>query len=214
MKKISILLFTMLIVFSAVSNAQNKTLPKEWKKEYKRQLKKLEKGGWEIFGSTRSLEYALLSHFEKRCEQCDKPGENGSEMVGVASVSSPMYKELLRQKAVTSVYSSYALKSVNHVKGRIIQELKLKDNNEVENFCAAYASSIEKGIKGELQPSFAVIKEVKENQIDMQVFCIVSKNSELRVCLNALEEIKGQNKFASEYEQQLKSLIKEEFEGK
>ena len=41
MKKIVIMLFSMLIMGSAVSNAQNTILPKEWKKECKKQQKRL-----------------------------------------------------------------------------------------------------------------------------------------------------------------------------
>ena len=213
MKKFIIMLFSMLIMGSAVSNAQSTNLPKEWKKEYKKQLKRLEKGGWEIFGTTRSLEYALLSHFEKRYEQGDKPGEGNAEIMGIATVSDSKLKNLLRQHAMTSAYTTYASKSVDRVRGKIIQELKLKDKEEVESFCAAYGSSVEKEIKGELQPSFEVIKEVSEKRIDMQAFFIIDRNSALKARLQALEKIKGQSKIAGEYEQQLKNFIKEEFEG-
>lgn len=214
MKRFSILLFSMLIMFSAVSSAQNKSLPKEWKKEYKKQLKKLEKDGWEIFGSTRSLEYALLSHFEKRCEQGDKPGESESEVMGIASVSDAKNKNLLRQKAITNSYTTYASKFVEHVQLENIEELIQEDGKEIDDFREAFGYSIEKEIKGALQPSFTVIKEINENQIDMRVFCIVDKNAALRACLRAIDDVKGQSEFVQKHEQQILDIVKKEFEHK
>ena len=58
-------------------------------------------------------------------------------MVGIATVSDARNKNLLRQQAINSAYTTYATRSVTNIKGKIVQELKLKDNEEVENFCAA-----------------------------------------------------------------------------
>ncbi len=211
MKKIVILLFSMLIMGSAVSNAQNTILPKEWKKECKKQQKRLQKAGWQIFGSSRSLEYALLSHYEKQYEQGNRIGDG--EVVGIATVSDARNKNLLRQQAINSAYTTYATRSVTNIKGKIVQELKLKDNEEVENFCAAYGASVEKEIKGELQPSFEVIKEVSPNRVDMQAFFVINKSSAVKARLQALENIIKNSNLAREHEEKLKNFITDEFEG-
>lgn len=213
MKRLFVVLFSMLIIGSAVSTVQCKTLPKEWKKEYKRQLKTLKKGGWEIYGTTRSLDLALLSHFEKRCELGDKPGEEGSEVMGVASVSDARNENLLRQKAMTSACGVYASKYSMHIEGVIerIDSLVQTDQKELENFVQKFESALGVVIKGELQPSFELIRKTKENQTDMQVFYIVDKKGLLR---RTLEKVKGQSNIPDELLQQLEKAVKEELENK
>ena len=61
------LLFLLLLIFGSVSNssAQNKALEKALKKEYKTKMKEYKKEGWKIFGTTKSLDVALLLHYDK-----------------------------------------------------------------------------------------------------------------------------------------------------
>ena len=82
MKKLLTLLFLQAFVFSlSTTNAQNKALDKALQKEYKTKMKEFKKGGWEIFGSSRSLDVALLNHYDK----LNKGGDNTYEIVGIAS---------------------------------------------------------------------------------------------------------------------------------
>lgn len=48
-----------------MTNAQNKALEKALKKEYKTKMKEYKKEGWKVFGTSRSLEVALLTHYDK-----------------------------------------------------------------------------------------------------------------------------------------------------
>lgn len=64
MKKILILLLSMVLTVP-VANAQNKVLQKAIKKEYKTKMKEYKKEGWELFASSRSLDVALLKHYDK-----------------------------------------------------------------------------------------------------------------------------------------------------
>lgn len=64
MKKIIIFLLAVFLVLPAVE-AQNKALAKAQKKEYKQKMKEYKKGKWQLFASSRSLEVALLTHYEK-----------------------------------------------------------------------------------------------------------------------------------------------------
>ena len=63
MKKLFLLL--MVSICLNVVSAQNKTLEKALKKEYKAKMKEYKKEGWKITASSRSLDVALLLHFEK-----------------------------------------------------------------------------------------------------------------------------------------------------
>ena len=80
MKKLILLLmaFCLLLPFA---EAQNRTLEKARQKEYKTKIKEYKKEGWKLFGSSRSLDVALLSHYDR----LNNLGEDGREVVGIAA---------------------------------------------------------------------------------------------------------------------------------
>ncbi len=63
MKKILALMMALCLLIPSVSIAaeRNKALEKAIKKERTTKLKELKKGKWELFGSSRTLEVALLT---------------------------------------------------------------------------------------------------------------------------------------------------------
>jgi hypothetical protein len=80
MKKLILFLMALCFIVPGVE-AQNKTLQKQLKKEYKTKMKEYDKEGWKLFGSSRSLDVALLTHYDKLTNL----GDDGFELVGVAS---------------------------------------------------------------------------------------------------------------------------------
>ena len=210
MKKIIIMLISMLLMVPAASNAQNKALKKALKKEYKMKKKEFGKEGWKLFGSTRTLDVALLSHYEK----LNSLGENGSEVVGIASVTDSKHKNLLKQAAISNACNTYARNCGSHVKGRTVNDMGLTDSekSEFEHFYAAYESLVEKEIKGELRESFSVIKEVSSKQVDMQVFYIVDEDAATKARIRAFENAKKESEIAQKYANKVSDFIKEGFD--
>ena len=212
MRKIPVILFSLLLIIPAVSNAQGKALNKALKKEYKAKMKELKKEEWKLFGSSRTLEVALLSHYTKLNELGDK----GSEIVGVASVSSPKHKNLLKQNAIANACNTYARNSGSHVKGRTANDMGVTDAeaSEFDHFYAAYEALVEKEIRGELKESFTLIKEVSSNQVDMQVFYIVDEDAATRARIRAFENAKKESEVAQKYAEKVSEFIKEGFDNK
>ena len=107
--KQKVILMILFISFFAVSatEAQNKRLNKALKKEYKTKMKDLKKGGWELAGSSRSLDVALLLHYEKLNDPSNKelPGE----------VSSCRSLNICRQAALNNACVYYASLSLIHI---------------------------------------------------------------------------------------------------
>ena len=64
MKKI-ILLCGLWLLSSCVVCAQNRLLERETSKMYKAKIKEYKKTGWKLAGSSKTLEVALLEHYEK-----------------------------------------------------------------------------------------------------------------------------------------------------
>ena len=66
MKRFLTIIITLLItVIFLPYKANSQNLNKELKKEYKVKMKEYSKGGWELFGSSRSFEVTLLKHLDK-----------------------------------------------------------------------------------------------------------------------------------------------------
>lgn len=201
-----------MIVIPAVSNAQNnKAMNKALKKEYKQKMKEFKKEGWKLFGSTRTLEVALLSHYDK----LNDLGENGSEILGYATVSSPKHKNLLKQNAIANACNTYARNCGSHVKGRTANDMGVTDAeaSEFEHFYAAYETLVEKEIRGELIEFLTLIKEVNKNQVDMQVFFIVDEDAATRARIRAFENAKKESEVAQKYAEKVSEFIREGFEN-
>ena len=81
MKKIIMLFMALCMVLPALNAQNNKALNKALKKEYKVKMKEFKKGGWMLYGSSRSLDVALLNHYGK----LNKEGEEAYEIVGTCS---------------------------------------------------------------------------------------------------------------------------------
>ena len=108
MKRIIVILIAMVLTVPVV-NAQNKVLQKAIKKEYKAKMKQYSKEGWKLFGSSRSLDVALLKHYDK----LESLGENGFEIVGICA----KYKSdnIGHQAAINNACNTYARNARSHV---------------------------------------------------------------------------------------------------
>lgn len=209
MKKIiTILLMLALIMPAAV--AQNKLLAKAQKKEYKAKIKEFKKEGWKLYGSSRTIEVALLTHYDKLRQL----GENGYEVMGEAS--SFKSKNVGKQMSINNACNIYARNAGSHVKGRVVSDLAGDANNtdaEFEHFYAAYETLVEKEIKGEMQESFSVIKDNKNGTFSMQTFFIINEDAAVKARIRAMENALKESEAAQKYAKKVSDFVREGFEG-
>ena len=136
MKKVIVFLLTLIMMMPAAIAADNsKQLQKARNKERKEVMKRYKKEGWQLFGSTRSLEVALLSHWEK----LDKLGEDGREVMGISTKSKS--KNVGQQMAINNACATYAQQAGSSLKGRVVSDLAgdgIDTDAEFEHFYAAY----------------------------------------------------------------------------
>ena len=199
------------MVFGAVEvvEAQNSSLLKKaLKKEYKTKMKQLKKEGWKIYGSSRSLDVALLSHYDK----LDKLGENGYELMGDASKfkSTSVGKE----RALTNATEVYAHEASAYVKGRITNDMFNDADNldaEFDKFYAAYEVLVAKEIKGELQESFSLIRDLGDGTFTMQVYFIVNENAASKARIRAMENALRESELAQKYAEQVSKFVRDGF---
>jgi hypothetical protein len=206
MKKILLFLFAALLMMPV--EAQNKTLQKALKKEYKTKMKQYKSEGWTLFGSSRSLDVALLKHYEK----LEELGENGHEEVGVASRFKS--KNVGHQQAVNNACVTYAQKAGSAVKGRIVSDMAgdgIDTNAEFDHFYAAYERLVEKEIKGEMTESYSVIRDLDKGEYEMQSYFIVNEDAASKARIRAMENALRESEAAQKYAQKVSDFVREGF---
>jgi hypothetical protein len=220
MKKIIVVLMALVLAapFATTASAQsmtktqkviNKQLQKALKKEYKEKMKQFKKEGWKLYGSTRSLEVALLSHYSK----LEELGENGNEVMGEASKFKSM--NVGKQMAVNNACNQYARQAGSHVKGRIVSDIAGNADDvsaEFDHFYSAYETLVEKEIKGEMQESFSVVKDFKDGTHAMQTYFIINEDAATKARIRAMENALKESQAAQKYAKKVSEFVQEGFE--
>ena len=207
MKKLILFLMALCFVVPGVE-AQNKTLQKQLKKEYKTKMKEYDKEGWKLFGSSRSLDVALLTHYDK----LTRLGEDGFELVGVASRFKS--KNVGHQMAINNACVTYAQHAGSYVKGRVVSDMAgdgVEADEEFDHFYAAYERLVEKEIKGELSESYSVIRDNGDGTFEMQTFFIVSEKAASKARIRALENASRESEAAQKYAEVVSKFVEEGF---
>jgi len=204
-KTITILLMLAFIMPMAV--AQNKLLEKAQKKEYKAKIKEFKKEGWKLYGSSRTTEVALLTHYDKLC----KLGDNGYEVMGEASRF--MSKNVGKQQAVNNACNLYARQAGSKIRGRIVSDLAGSDDvaAEFDHFYTAYETLVEKEIKGEMQESFSLIRDNGDGTFAMQTYFIVNEDAATKARIRAMENAMKESEAARKYAEKVSEFVREGF---
>lgn len=210
MKKVIMLIMVMAIAMPSVY-AQNKALEKARKKEYKAKMNEYKKEGWKIFGTSRSLDVALLIHYDK----LNSLGENGYEVVGICA----RYKSdnVGHQAAINNACNTYARQAGSTLKGRITSDMFGDADHpeaEFDKFYAAYETLVEKEIKGELRESYSVYRTLGNGEKTMQTFFIVDEDAAMRARLRALENAAKESEAAQRYAKKVSDFVREGFANK
>ncbi|MCH5307691.1 MAG: hypothetical protein J1E37_06370 [Prevotella sp.] len=207
MKRILLLLLVTCLLIP-MANAQNKVLNKALEKEYKQKMKEYKKENWKLFGSSRSLDVALLLHYEK----LNRLGDEASEEVGVASKFRS--KNVGHQMAVNNACLTYAQRAGSHVRGRIVSDMQgdgVDAATEFDKFYAAYERLVEKEIKGEMKESYSIIRDLGNGTFEMQTYFIVDEGAASKARIRAMEDAARESEMAQKYAQKVSDFVREGF---
>ena len=205
------ILMILFIAFFSVSTveAQNKALEKALKKEYKAKMKELKKDGWKLAGSSRSLEVALLLHYEKLSDPNNKelPGE----------VSSCKSINICRQAALNNACVYYASLAGSTLKGRIVADMSVNQlsedgHEEFDKMYAAYERLVEKEIKGEIQESYSLVRTGENGQKEYRTYFLINEDAATKARVRAWENAAKESQAAQQYGTKISEWIKEGFE--
>ncbi len=199
-----------ILMAAPVAMSQNKALQKALSKEKKEKMKEYKKEGWKLFGSSRSLDVALLSHYDKLAEL----GEDGREVVGIASRFKS--KNIGKQMAANNACISYAQQAGSSLKGRVVSDMSgngTTAEGEFDHFYAAYERQLEKEIRGEMTPSYAIIHDNGDGTFELQEFYIVSESAASKARIRAMEDAMKESEVAQKHAQKISEFVREGFEN-
>ena len=202
MKKI--IMFLMAAFMLSVIPATAQELSKSEKKSLKAKVKEFKKQGWQIFGSTSTLDYALERHMIKM------QSEDAIEVPGIAS--SFKSKNVGKQMALNSAMTNYASMMDSEIKGKVVSDMQGDgefSETEFEKFYAAFKRSVQTTIKDELKESFSIIRDKGNGTSEMQTFFIVDKHAASQARVRALEQAGKESVAAQLYAKVVQKFIEE-----
>ena len=189
------------IAYAQLTSKQNKQLEKERNNMYKKKKKELEKEGWKIVGSSKTLEVALLEHYAQI-------GDGKYELEGAVATCRSI--NVCRQFAISNAQNEYALMASSDVSGKaenIIQGNAVT-GEEIDAFVAAYEKNIKATIGSALKPSYAIVRGDK-NAKEYKLFFIVDEEKARLARENAMKATLSQVKIASEIGNQISTFIQD-----
>lgn len=201
----------MAMIMPSCSSTSN--LEKARNRQTEAKMKEFNKEGWKIYGTPRSLEVALLEFYE------ELKSDEVSEYMGEATAF--VSKSVGSQMALSSAAIKYAQNASSVLRGRVIRDLFGNADDvpaEFDKFYGAYETKVEKEIKGELRPSFSVIRSKGKNEkgqevFEMQTYCLVNESAASRARLRALEDAMRESEAAQKYAKKVSDFVQEAFKG-
>ena len=213
MKKLLNLFFAIVLVgaftvsYPSVAEAQMKTINKQREKKYKSLYKdkvnELKKGGWKIAGSTKTLEVALLDHYEKLFE------DGNQEMVG--GVSRCKSNNVGRQRAIANAQNNYASLAAGNIKGRVTSDIEATDDVEMERFFAAYEKYVKTNVGSALTPSFSVVRDHGDGTKEYNMFFINNDSKAAAARERAFKQAAKDVEMATSVADKISEFINEDF---
>ena len=202
MKKI--IMFLMAAFMLSVIPATAQELSKSEKKSMKAKVKEYKKQGWQIFGSTNTIDLALEKHMIKM------QSEDAIEVPGTAS--SFKSKNVGKQMALNSAMTYYASMMYREIKGKVVSDMQGDgefSETEFEKFYAAFKRSVQTTIKDELKESFSIIRDKGNGISEMQTFFLVDKVAASQARVRALEQAGKESVAAQLYAKVVQKFIEE-----
>ena len=202
MKKI--IMFLMAAFMLSVVPATAQELSKSEKKSMKAKVKEYKKQGWQIFGSTNTIDLALEKHMIKM------QSEDAIEVPGTAS--SFKSKNVGKQMALNSAMTYYASMMDSEIKGKVVSDMQGDgefSETEFEKFYAAFKRSVQTTIKDELKESFSIIRDKGNGTFEMQSFYIVDKKAASKARMRAIEQAAKESVAAQIYAKGIEKYLNE-----
>lgn len=212
------LLLILALIIGVVSTgyAQNaKKLEKAQSKMYKVKMKEYKKEGWKLDSQSKTLEVALLEHYDKLAEK-DKDGNQlYYEIVG--NVNDCKSTNVCRRVANNNALVDYAERASGYVKGRVTSETSFAgtedDTKELDSYYSAFERIVGAEIKkGVMRESYSIIRyNPSTGKNEYKMFFLVSEDKAALARIRAHEQAMQESKLSQERGKQISTFVNEPF---
>lgn len=174
--------------------------------QYRKKLREYKREGWELFGSSRTLDDALRAHYAA----LETPGvfEVNGTASGVRS------EGVGQQVAWNNACIGYVQQAGGFLRGRVDSDSHAGSGSDAEfsNFYAAYETLLQKEIRGELKPSFTLVKRLSDGSLQMMAFFVVDEGAAADARIKAMELAAEESEAAQRIADDLRGYVKEGFD--
>ena len=173
--------------------------------QYRKKLREYKRDGWELYGSSRTLDDALRAHYAA----LETPGV--SEVTGTAS--SVKSETVGQQVAWNNACINYVQQAGGFLRGRVDSDSHAGTTSDAEfsNFYAAYETLLQKEIRGELKPSFTLVRHLADGSCKMMSFFIVDEAAAASARIKAMELAAEESEAAQRIAENIRNYVKEGF---
>lgn len=207
MKKLFAIMLAICVSLGGVAYgaSTSKQLQKARDKQKKEKMKQFKKEKWTVFGTSQTIEVALLSHYDK----LEKLGDDAHEIVGLASNFKS--KNVGVATAENNACIEYAKEAGSELQGRIATDLfgsGSDPDGEFDHFYQAFERGVQKEIKGELKKSFSIIHDNGNGTFELQTFYIVDESGAQRARMKALEAALKESEVAQKHAEKISDFVR------
>ena len=175
--------------------------------ESRKKLREIKKEGWELFGSSRTIKAALRDHYEALA------ADGTFEVVGTATgVKS---ETIGQQVAWNNACINYVQQAGSFLRGRIDTDSHIGggSDGEFNHFYSAYETLLQKEIRGELRPSYTLVRRNADGTCQMMSFFVVNEAAATNARIKAMELAASESEAAQRIAGQIREYVQEGFQG-
>jgi hypothetical protein len=212
MKKVffmPLIMGAMLCFGIVAANAQSdRKYNKEMEKVYKKKTKEMQKEGWQVTGTSLTLEAAIMKHL--RTYNSD---DKNQELITHVSMCKSL--NVCQAQALNNALIRYAENAGSYVRGRVVSDLFNNASGDVpeefDKFYAAYERLVSAEIKGEVRFSVAFEKKNGSGK-SYQAWFLVNEEKAGQARMRAMQRAFEETKLAQQYANQVSDFVRAGFE--
>ena len=174
--------------------------------QYRKKLREIKKEGWELYGSSKTMKEVLRTHYEA----LDQEGvfEVFGSATGIKSES------IGQQMAWNNASINYVQQAGSFLRGRIATDNHAGGgyDGEFNNFYSAYETLLQKEIRGELRPSYTLVRHHADGSYQVMSYFIVNEEAAMNARVKAMELAASESEAAQQIAVRISEFVKEGFD--
>ena len=173
--------------------------------QYRKKLREYKKEGWELFGSSKTINDALREHYEALAP------DDVFEVVGTAT--GIRSESIGQQVAWNNACINYVQQAGSFLRGRIDTDNHAggSSDGEFNHFYSAYETLLQKEIRGELRPSYSLVKHNADGTCQMMSFFVVNEEAAANARIKAMELAASESEAAQRIAGRIREYVQEGF---